>query len=465
MSINQTSLAYGTKMSGGSLRISGLNLTGNLSTVLGYDAGTLNTGKANTFVGYQVASHSRAGSSNLAVGYGCCIDLAGNANTVLGCDAGPVLSYGVANVLLGLAAGGRCVAGSSNVAVGTGAGVEGGADARDVAVGAGATCGGTGAVCVGARAVCSESDLCVVLGAGSLASESPGAVLLGAGLRCVGSNGALSVADRLVGGFDGSTASNYVLHARSDALVANGIVTARRPLQLCRESDGQPWWRWSVDERPPEAGGGGGMADLALRSASGARVTFTDDFSPGIFDFTAQHRCVWLPQPGPDLLVPEDLVGRIVVSSGAYCGLDGSAQVRIEEAVPCVTLCSRDKDPRVFGVIAGFESADDARRVFRLGNMRFDVARERDDAPARVIVNAAGEGAIWVCNANGPLRNGDLLTSSSHAGLGMRQRSRVVQSSTVAKITCDCDFAGHCPGPVVQEGALRRCLVGCVYKL
>jgi alpha-tubulin suppressor-like RCC1 family protein len=69
------------------------------------------------------------------------------------------------------------------------------------------------------------------------------------------------------------------------------------------------------------------------------------------------------------------------------------------------------KDPNVFGV-------SDGEKLF----------------------NAVGEGAIWVCNANGPLTSGDYIVSSTLTGYGIRQEGTRKANYTVAKILQDCNF-------------------------
>ena len=59
----------------------------------------------------------------------------------------------------------------------------------------------------------------------------------------------------------------------------------------------------------------------------------------------------------------------------------------------------------------------------------------------RMFINSVGEGAIWVCNKNGTLENGDYITSCSVSGYGMKQADGLLHNYTVAKITCDCDFS------------------------
>lgn len=204
--------------------------------------------------------------------------------------------------------------------------------------------------------------------------------------------------------------------------------------------------------------------------------------------------------------IQQPLLGRIViVSCTGYCDLDGNKEISIDEAVPEVDLSTCARDKRVFGVIGGFVGAemqqlltergkaDDAssaspqrryHQSFSIGNMNMrrrippprvlarhregdshaiffsygieanekeDVAEEDDYE--RVVVQSVGEGAIRVCDENGPIEAGDYITTSSRPGLGMCQKeSSVHHNYTVARATCDCDFS-----------AAGEALIGCVY--
>jgi len=53
---------------------------------------------------------------------------------------------------------------------------------------------------------------------------------------------------------------------------------------------------------------------------------------------------------------------------------------------------------------------------------------------------AIGEGTVWVCEENGPIANGDYITTSSIPGFGMRQDSTQLHNYTVAKAYTNCDF-------------------------
>lgn len=55
-------------------------------------------------------------------------------------------------------------------------------------------------------------------------------------------------------------------------------------------------------------------------------------------------------------------------------------------------------------------------------------------------VNSVGEGALWVCNSNGNLENGDLLCSSDVWGYSEKQDLDCFMNYTCAKVTTTVDF-------------------------
>lgn len=207
---------------------------------------------------------------------------------------------------------------------------------------------------------------------------------------------------------------------------------------------------------------------LVFQSSTGTVVKLGDDFTPELFNFTGKHRC------SSRLETNNELIGKIVIATGQYVNLDNEAQISIDEAIPVIELATKAQDARAFGVISGFEH-DDSKRVYRLGNLHFETNKCVDDI--KVIVNSVGEGGIWVCDANGPLRNGDLIVTSQLGGYGMRQDDDMVRGYTVAKITCDCHFQNtndsvcetkkwspHYETKIVNGKEYRVAFVGCTYK-
>jgi hypothetical protein len=55
-------------------------------------------------------------------------------------------------------------------------------------------------------------------------------------------------------------------------------------------------------------------------------------------------------------------------------------------------------------------------------------------------MNSVGEGAVWVCNKNGNIPNGDYITSCTIPGYGAKQADDILHNYSVAKITCECNF-------------------------
>jgi len=96
------------------------------------------------------------------------------------------------------------------------------------------------------------------------------------------------------------------------------------------------------------------------------------------------------------------------------------------------------QDKACFGVVSRMEEANTLTRSETTGGLTSETPKTLGDN--RVIVNSVGEGAIWVCDANGPLESGDYITTSNVAGYGMAQSDDLLHNYTVAKITMDCDF-------------------------
>lgn len=156
-------------------------------------------------------------------------------------------------------------------------------------------------------------------------------------------------------------------------------------------------------------------------------------------NFTGQHRC---KSENMDLY-SNTYIGYIVGSNGTYSMIGSSVKttsnnIHINECLPYVSLTDTEKQSNVFGVISNIEDKNSGSRQMIYGVWGSVIPKPKGDT--RVIVNSLGEGAIWVSNVNGPLKNGDYITTSSIPGLGMKQNENQLMNYTVAKITMDCDF-------------------------
>jgi hypothetical protein len=190
--------------------------------------------------------------------------------------------------------------------------------------------------------------------------------------------------------------------------------------------------------------------------------------------FTGQH--AGLPS-NPDIKANiQNYVG--LIASAADTGymtynsvtdteITGANAIQINEALPNITISIIDNDPAVFGVIS--DRKDNA-------STNTDGSTDTDSAPmfgndlrGRIRVNSIGEGAIWVTNINGNIKNGDYITSSIIAGHGKKQDDDILHNYTVAKATMSCtfDLSGEkyrCEEfEVIDIGTLRKAFIGCTY--
>ena len=174
-------------------------------------------------------------------------------------------------------------------------------------------------------------------------------------------------------------------------------------------------------------------------STSTPRAYLDNTVNVGDLDFTGQHRS--LPQISKSVEDYIDKVGLIVSSLGIYTNLSSTSSFdkpTINEALPRVELSSIPYDKRVFGVISNTEDTGSIRK-YHQGAFVTSYPKE-SGSDDRIIINALGEGAMWVSNYSGSLENGDYITSSPIEGLGMKQDDDLLHNYTVAKITQDCSF-------------------------
>ena len=205
------------------------------------------------------------------------------------------------------------------------------------------------------------------------------------------------------------------------------------------------WWGIYINNAQ-----GGAIKGPSHESNGDLIFTFEEKGSPGEFetggyfldsqngggddlDFTGQHRSL------SNKNLTSEHYGLIVVSSGKYINLNNSLKPTINESLCIVELCKENNSKNVYGVLSNKEDSNEHLRIYKTGGFGQKIKKSNinDD---RIIINSLGEGAIWICNKNGNLKNGDYITSSSITGYGMKQDEDILYNYTVAKITCDCDF-------------------------
>jgi len=172
-------------------------------------------------------------------------------------------------------------------------------------------------------------------------------------------------------------------------------------------------------------------------------------------DFTGQHRARFSENNINKLNNINDYVGLIVCSTGNYIN-----PIDINEALPFVELSTTSKDIRVFGVISNGEDTNSNQRTYQQGTFVSVVDIKENDH--RAIINSVGEGSMWICDENGPIENGDYITTSNNTGYGMKQDDDIVHNYTVAKICQDEDFSDMTNGRILPNGVKCK-FVGVTY--
>lgn len=170
--------------------------------------------------------------------------------------------------------------------------------------------------------------------------------------------------------------------------------------------------------------GGGALGGYIDMTAGGSQISFT-----------GQHRNIL------NANIDSNSVGLIVSSSGKYLNLDSSLSPKINESLPICYITNTDNDKKVFGVISDKEDINNDR-THASGKFVSVIQRDNNNEE-RMFINSLGEGSVWVCNKNGPLENGDYISSTDVIGYGGKQieHEELLTRYTVAKITCDCDFS------------------------
>jgi hypothetical protein len=417
----------------------------NESLVIGYNAAQAVEGKRNVIMGYEAAIGATTGDDVIMIGFRSGFVNRGNRNMMLGAFSGFTNSTGTDNVFVGYRAADNNMSGRFNVMVGNFTGHTSASDGcNNVVVGHNSKTSGDNNVVLGARNTNQGNDC----------------VLIGHDLSNDGNDDAINILNRIVGRYEDS--DSYVIRFSNCSIETENTKESLLKGKAIFQGGARFWssnvdagfWDINTVHVPPS------NWDLQFRNVNDTVVTFTDAFEAGSLNFTGKHRCSF---DGP---IEAFYPGCIVVSEGRYVDLFEKPRIEIDESLPVVSIAREDADPRVFGVVAGRERASDPVRALGLGNVKFGFPKPADSA-AKLIVNGCGEGAVWVCDANGPFRNGDLIATCSRIpGMGARQPDPCICSHTVAKITCDCAF--DLDSTVYRCHALpdgtRIAFVGCVYK-
>ena len=133
--------------------------------------------------------------------------------------------------------------------------------------------------------------------------------------------------------------------------------------------------------------------------------------------FTGAHE-IRLSDNFPEHISP----GMIVSVTGDTIvrkGKDGT--VSLSSTLPTVVLSNSAKDKKVFGVLVSESPLPEDHWYKAIEGERFG------------IVNALGEGRVWVSNRNGNIQAGDYITTSHIPGYGQMQDDDLLHSYTLGK--------------------------------
>jgi len=239
-----------------------------------------------------------------------------------------------------------------------------------------------------------------------------------------------TVTDMRVGSFNGS--GSYLRGSASKIMFWNVALTAGEVKRLYDMGRGDSYHATNFQNTLVGINLGYGGAP---RSALDVRDIIHAS-SNAVSTFTGQHRCSSAEGPLEKGLVVSAKKNKFVKLNGGLS--TGPKAITIDESLPVVSLSNVAQDKACFGVVSRMEEANTRTRSETTGGLISEASKVLGDN--RVIVNSVGEGAIWVCDANGPLESGDYITTSNVAGYGQKQDGEFLANYTVAKITMDCDF-------------------------
>jgi hypothetical protein len=159
-------------------------------------------------------------------------------------------------------------------------------------------------------------------------------------------------------------------------------------------------------------------------------------FKQYLVTFTGSHLCLVKKKH-----FDEQMSGLIFsVASNDVLNITHSIKPTISETLPLLELCDKAKSKKVYGVFCSTDLYNNpCQGIASHSDAFFNEIRQIKTT--RSVINALGEGGIWVCNKEGTFECGDFITSSSVPGYGVLQSDDLLHNYTVAKITSDCDFS------------------------
>ena len=163
--------------------------------------------------------------------------------------------------------------------------------------------------------------------------------------------------------------------------------------------------------------------------------------------FTGAHEVIFSKD------MPEQIVPGLIVSvtGKTQTRKDENGGISLSSTLPTVTISTKARDKTVFGVIVSD------------GPLPEDHWYKGEEGDHFGVVNALGEGRVWVTNRKGDIRAGDYITTSEIPGYGQMQDDDLLHSYTLGKAieTIDWDQVTE---TVQHDGKMyKRYLIAVVY--
>jgi hypothetical protein len=187
---------------------------------------------------------------------------------------------------------------------------------------------------------------------------------------------------------------------------------------------------------------GGGAAVMGQSSGSYAFYATSGGYGP----FTGAH----------DVLVGKEILANL--KPGFLVSVTGEAKLRqyengdkdLSTTLPTVKPAAIRNDNKLIGVFVGLHSLRDYWYDLKEGEQL-------------ALVNALGDGRVWVSDLNGEIKAGDYITSSEIPGYGMKQEDDILHSYTLGKAIEDVDWSKVTETVTLSGTDYKIFLIGVVY--
>lgn len=167
-----------------------------------------------------------------------------------------------------------------------------------------------------------------------------------------------------------------------------------------------------------------GASGIGVYSVGGLWAFYAYGSGGNYGPFTGAHEVTFAGN------IPGEIVPGMIVSvtGKTVARTDENGEISLSSTLPTVAISTRAKDKAVFGVIVSEGPLPKGHWYEAEKGERFGV------------VNALGEGRVWVTDVNGKIQAGDYITTSSVPGYGQIQDDDLMHSYTLGKAIETVDF-------------------------